>query len=156
MNDSNLEKPTKSLLWIVATIWANIIIVFLLVGIALLLLRGLLIQLLGLDPRLVGIFMVLVVIGAVIYAIRLGVKTVVKKSVITEDRIFKISLWVGLVDLFLRTGLLLLVFYIAWLPDPLIDLPEAIKLLLFNWGITLLISFGYFGLTYCWCKKLIK
>lgn len=158
MNNSNLEKPTKSMLWIVATIWANIIIIFLLVSIALIFLQPLLIENLDLGAHFVGIFTILLIIGATVFAIRLGIKTVVKKSIIEKKKIFKISFWTGLVDLFLRTGFLFFAYIL--LPYHRVILAggeEAMtRRFLIIWIISFFISIGYFGITYFWSKKLIK
>lgn len=104
MNNSNLEKPTKSTIWIVATIWANIIIIAIIAGAGSFFLSTLLRLLFPdlINPAIVGYLIMFLIWAATIYAIRLGVKSVLKKSIIKKERIFKISLGVGLVYLFLK------------------------------------------------------
>lgn len=158
MNNSNLEKPIKSIKWIIITIWTHIFGIALGIVIFLSLLNALFVQLLDIEPyfNLIKIFMKLVFVGAIIYAIKLGVKAVIKNSVIKKKKIFKISLWVGLIWLFFMAGLWFLLSCFAWLSDPNIDLSIAIKLFLTNLIYAFLVSFIYFGVTYYWCKKLIK
>lgn len=164
MNNSNLEKPVKSTAWIVATIWANIIIIGLITFIVLLLLNFLFVLLFDFSifDILIGrILLALVIIGQWIYAIRLGVKTVVKKSVINKKKIFKVCLWVALIHLFLMTGLILLWLVLLTVSPPLEIMllggwSEVIKMSLIMWGFSFLISLGCFGVTYYWCKKLIR
>ena len=161
MNNSNLEKPVKSTAWIVATIWANIIIIGLITFIVLLLLNFLFVLLFDFSifDILIGrILLALVIIGQWIYAIRLGVKTVVKKSVINKKKIFKVCLWVALIHLFLMTGLL----FFGYIKMPVCEvilwggIEEVRKDFLLVWVYFVLISLGYFGITYYWFKKLIK
>lgn len=159
MNNSNLEKPIKSTLWIVATIWANIIIIGLLMGLASILLHALFVRLF--DSHIAGILIMLISIGVMIFAIRLGVKSVLKKSIIKKEKIFKISLLTGLIYLFLMTGLILLWLVLLTVSPPLEIMllggwSEVIKMSLIMWGFSFLISLGYFGVTYYWCKKLIR
>lgn len=145
MNNSNTEKPTKSMIWIVATIWANIIIIGLIVTFAIMFLRPFLFQLFG--PTITGFTIILFVTGSIIYAIRLGVKSVLKKSVIEKEQIFKISFGVSLVFLFLVT----ILAFLLLITDRM-SIGRFLGFGLFSF----LVSLGYFGITYLWCKKLIK
>ena len=144
MNNSNLEKPAKSLIWIVATIWANIFIVSLILGMTWIFLRILLVQLF--SPLVVVIFLILFFVGGIIYAIKLGIKSVLKKSVIKKERIFQISFWVVLVYLFLTSIFL-------FFRDVLLQAGAFGDL---DLSVIFLSSLAYFSITYYWCKKLIK
>lgn len=148
MNNSNLEKPVKSTIWIVATILANIIIVLLIFAFASILLRGLFLQLFGLVVA--GILIWLIGVAAIIYAIRLGVKSVLKKNLIKKEQIFKISLGVALIPFLTLTGISISVV-LQKLPE-LTDVIGFLRLFGFVFGVSL----AYFGVTYYWCKKLIK
>lgn len=146
--------PKKSTLWIVATIWANIIIFFLILGLTSLLLRVSLIQLFGLIVA--EILMGLIWILTLIFAIRLGVKSVLKKSIIKKEKIVKISIWVAVIPFVLITGILSFYFLKA---APLLS-PEKLLILkksfLRLWIEGILLSAIYFVITYYWSKKLTK
>lgn len=139
--NSPVSKPAKSIIWMVATIWANIIIVFLIAVVAVILLG----QILG-ETRLSGLLGFIIIMSSLIYAVRLGVQSVLKASVIPQEQIFNIALGVGLVNFVLGTGLLL--FANALL------LPAEVGMPLIAWASPLIMALVYFGVTYYWCKKL--
>lgn len=136
-----VSKPAKSIIWMVATIWANIIIVFLIAVLAVILLG----QILG-ETQLSGFLGFIIIMSSLIYAVRLGVQSVLKASVMPQEQIFNIALGVGLVNFVLGTGLLL--FANALL------LPAEVGMPLIAWVSPLIMALVYFGVTYYWCKKL--
>ena len=146
MDNSNLEKPVKNK----QNIWqiTLTIILYLLVGvffIAGIVLR----QLIMIFEEPLGIFVYHFLIGGMVIcfigAIGLGTRSVVKGSVFEKERIFKISLVMGLYGLLgiIPAGFGFLVGEI-----------ELLFVLLF----VPLISLSFFGTTYFWfkywCKKL--
>ncbi len=145
MNNSNLEKPAKSIIWIVATILANIIIVSLIFGFASILSHSLFVRLFG--TVIAGIFILLIGVAVTIYAIRLGIKSVLKKSIVRKEQVFKISIGVTL-PFFLFWGGMAISVILQY------GLPDICFLRLFGFGFG--IPFAYFSVTYYWCKKLIK
>jgi hypothetical protein len=145
---TDLQKPSKSKLWIVSTIWANIIIVSILLGLALKLLSLLIEKAFGLSGFLFlegGIWPVLkslISISALVYAIRLGVKSVLKESAILQEDIKKISIGVVSVLVFFQLAIAVLVFVFAkagFRLDIYFDFLAA--------------DIGYFVLTYFWLHK---
>lgn len=143
-------KPTKSVAWMVAIIWVHIIIALLIATFVLVLLG----QFLG-GALLYSLLGLIIMAGALIFAIRLGIKSVLKVSAIAQEQIFQISLGVslvyfGLVTFGLLTGSLLLPFLISTF-----FFPVEIKISLVDWMIPMALTLVSFGATYYWCKKLI-
>lgn len=133
------EKPIKNRAWIVATIWANIIIVGLILGV---LLTALSSFMSGTRGWLWQIIMWLISISAFIYAIRLGVKSVLKKSVVPKEDIVKISIWVAMVAVIGQLGIIFWGFSLAGKWIVLNRLLQFIRA-----------DIGYFIVTYLWLKK---
>ncbi len=151
-----LEKPEKSILWIVATIWANIIGVLLinLVVISLIGLSDLLYSPVSpvvsvIVPNLVLLFFLL----SQIFAVRLGIKSVLAKSVIKKEKTLKISIGTGSV-LFLALSIFFFLFVVPMYGDHSPPEISLITLILFMLGYFFAISLIYSGITYFWCTKL--
>lgn len=151
MNSQNIsEKPTKSTIWIVGTIWANIIIVGLILVVVLLVLNFLISHLFGLpglifvEGWLWRVIMWLASISAFIYGIRLGVISVIKKSAVLKKDIVKISVWVAMVAIVGQLGLIILNFSLT---GTFIGISRLLEFIGAN--------IGYFVITYFWFKKLV-
>lgn len=151
MNSQNIsEKPIKSKIWIVGTIWANIIIVGLILSVVLRILNSLIPNLFGLSGLIFvkgwlwKMIMGLGFISTFVYAIRLGVKSVLKESIIPKEDVVKISVWVTMIAVILQLGLIILTFSFIgrW-----IDISRLLEFI----GADI----GYFVITYFWLKKLV-
>jgi hypothetical protein len=148
---NNYQKPNKSKLWIVSTIWANIIIVTIILVLALGFLKFLIAKLFGLSGILFTegwFWQTLVLIFSIfsfIYAIRLGVKSVIKESTILQEDIKKISIGVAMVAIVLQ--LISAFFILAYL---------KINISFYVYVDFIGINIGYFVLTYFWFQKLTQ
>ena len=147
MNSQNIpnlnQKPAKNKIWIIATIWANIVIVGLILVVILQFLNVFLhqffITIIGQALLwLIGIFVF-------VYAIRLGIKSVLKKTVIIKEDVIKISVGVVMVAVIFQ-----LVFIVLGLI--FLEIGPTLNRYLEFIGADIL----YFIITYFWCKKLIK
>jgi len=147
----NSQKQNKSKIWIIATIWANVIIVTIIFIVLLIFLNFLIAKLFGLPGLLFTkgwLWKILVWIGSIsvfVYAIRLGVKSVLKKSVISQEDIIKISVGVAMVALILQFVFTILIILFLKMNPTLTSYTQFI-----------VADMGYFVITYFWCKKLIS
>jgi len=135
-------KPERGMLWIVGTIWANIIIVALIAILPILFLSSLLEGLI--NPVLVSVLNLLLFWGVAIFAIKLGVKSVLAKSIVKKEKILEISILTGFI-FFLLSAILLL--------PSLLNMGLMLYLLIASALISAII---YVGITYFWCKRLVK
>ena len=135
-------KIERGMLWIVGTIWANIIIVALITGLAIQLLL-MLIGELG-NHVVVSTLIPLFYLGMMAFAIRLGVKSVLAKSIIKKEKILKISIWVGALPILLSIGI----------TETILMLAVNVKLIMILIIVTT--AMVYAGITYFWCKRLVK
>jgi len=133
-------KPTKSIVWIVQTIWVNIIIVGLIFAVIVTALSSFIP---GTGGQFWQIIIWLASISVSVYAIRLGAKSVLKKSIIPKEDIVKISIWVAMVAVIGELVLIALGLVIIG------ELVEPTRLLEFIGADVL-----YFAITYFWLKKL--
>jgi len=149
------NKPSKSITWIVATIWANIIIVSIIFVVIFFIISFLInstgsVILLKLYLRgnlLVWIFYLLV-LASEIFGIWLGVRTVLKRSSVKHEDHIKISIITGLVAPTIVIILAILSFILV---------PRSYLHLTFTFSqiLQLLFSAACIGLiTYYWLKKL--
>lgn len=117
---------TKSTLWIVATIWANIIIVGIIASIA----TPIIFRALSLSVHQVvpGIILLL----SSLFSIWLGVHSVRKKSIITESRFLTISFGVMSVSAILQLAIMAFVYTqkVAIIPDV-----SKILIMLVGWAV---------------------
>jgi len=146
MESQNIsEKPIKSTIWIVGTIWANIIIVTLIVIVTLSILNVFISRLFGESEWIFfwRLIIFLLFIFNFIYSIKLGVSSVVKKSVILKENIIKISAWTTIVAVIGQISLIIITLLAGRSVDPLIILPFTI------------INAGYFIVTYFWFRKIV-
>ena len=141
MNRKHLQNSSKSKAWIIGTIWANIVIVGLFLGIILLILGGPIIQLFSETAGVVLIW--LITTSGLIYATRLGVKSVLKEAIINPKEIIKISAGVTLLPIILQIGLIMYGYFhfAIW--------PELTTYIEFTFANIIL-----FLATYLWLKKL--
>lgn len=148
---NNSQKQSRSKIWIIATIWANIIIVVIILTVVLMFLNFIIAKVFGLSGLLFTqgwLWKTLIwvsSISAFVYAIRLGVKSALKKSVILQKDIIKISVGVAMVTVALQLIIILLSF--SFLERG----PTLTRYLQFIGA-----NIGYFVITYFWCKKLIQ
>jgi len=138
-------KPERGMFWIVGTIWANIFIVFL-IALLIAVLLSLFLGGLIINPILVSVFTLLLYWGVIIFAIRLGVKSVLAKSVIKKEKILKISVSTGFVFFLLAFTFLFLIYRTE--ASILSNLVLMVSVLV--------ISAIYTSITYFWCKRLVK
>jgi len=137
------EKPTKSKIWVIGTIWANIIIFGLILVLVLQILNLFLHQFL--NTIFGQILLYLIGIGTFVYAIKIGIKSVLKKTFISKEDVIGISFGVVLIPIILQvavTGLGLIYLEKG---------PSTIRIFEF-----IIADIGFFFVTYFWCKKLIK
>jgi hypothetical protein len=145
---TDLQKPSKSKLWIVSTVWANIIIVSIILGVALKFLSLLVEKVFGLsgflflEGRMWPILEFIISVSALVYAVRLGVKSVLKESSVLQEDIIKIGAGVVSVAVFFQLFIAILI--------------SVFTKTGFRFDIYfdfLAIDIGYFVLTYFWLHK---
>jgi len=149
-------KLERSMFWIVGTIWANIIIVFLIVAVFM----GFFFMLAPQIPIYVIVGQLLYLLlpwGVIIFATRLGVKSVLAKSIVKKEKILKISILTGLIAFLLPTifySILFLGFYLT-AGDGTGFRGGLWQCLLLAY-VFVVIPMIYAGVTYFWCKRLVK
>lgn len=175
-NSNNLERSVKSAIWMVATILTKIIITFLIFVLIFvfifLFFEVHLFNFFQLFGGIVGWVLIwLLFIATTIYTIRLGVKSVFKKSIIIKKQISKISFGVAvsvLILLVLITGIIIWKYILLLsemptpqptiitpgMPEPEKPIDIFIEAFLIIWIFGLLTFVSFFVTTYYWFKKL--
>ena len=148
MDGKDLQRSVKGKIWIVATIWENIIIVGIISGVSLfiiaLLFRRFIVQIFA--TTIGKIFLQLAGLFISIYAIKLGVKSVLKKTSVDPQDIVKISVGVAIVPLFFQVIIILYRYFHVIAMGP-----GIIEFLKFIFSDVI-----FFAITYFWFKVLTK
>ncbi|MEA3292899.1 MAG: hypothetical protein U9P88_00225 [Patescibacteria group bacterium] len=143
MEHEALQKHQKSKFWIIANIWLTIIVGLVVFGIIWRIISWLLYSRLGVGENLIVILELLAIIGILFYSVRLGVKLVLNKSIISTKEVIKISFWVAIILVIVQ--IITMAIYSSKLP--IWHLTQIGKLAVIDLSI--------FFITYYWLKKLI-
>lgn len=138
LQENNLEKPQKSIFWIIAHIWLHTILYLTIVGI----IWGIISWLLSgfLTENILGILNLLIMALALIWAVRIGVKVVLTGTIIAKENIIKIS--VGLI------AVLMIIQVVTTIAYDLFSLSQI--------GQFIFVDVLFFSSSYYWLKKFIS
>jgi hypothetical protein len=138
LQENNLEKPRKSIFWIIAHIWLHTILYLTILGI----IWGIISWLLSgfLTENILGILNLLIMALALIWAVRIGVKVVLTGTIIAKENIIKIS--VGLI------AVLMIIQVVTTIAYDLFSLSQI--------GQFIFVDVLLFSSSYYWLKKFIS
>jgi len=140
MEQDTLQKTKKSKIWIIGNIWSYIIVYSVAFGIIWRIISWLMFRYVGIGENFINILGWLVAAAVVTFGVRIGIKMVLKKSVIFREDIFKISVGV--------TVVLIIFQIIVTILFNLLNLAQIAKLAT--------IDIFLFFMTYYWLRKAVS
>jgi len=111
MEQENLRKTQKSKIWIIGTIWSIIVTGLIVAGVIWGIVNSFL---LNMNQAIVLALNILFTVCILIYSVKLGVGLVVKKSIVLNEDIVKISIGVVATLLFFQIISWLLSYILRW------------------------------------------